>query len=225
MDWVKLWTTIHDDPGMLRLSDKAFRYYLNAWSWSGKHDTDGEFEVFGKHPKCVAELVAAGKFEPTDDPDRFLIHGWGGRQVTAEQAAARSAAASAAASARWSAERNASRIAKRSPNRNAEKSRGDKTREEKPIAPRERDALFEAVAEACGINWAELTDSSRGALNKALAMLRGVDATPDEVRRRAASWPYEVPLTPTGLAKHWPALGTKTDDRALRLLQASRGTA
>lgn len=90
------------------------------------------------------------------------------------------------------------------------KERKGKGRERKGIelAPASRrDELFEAVAEACGIDWqTDLTDSARGSLNKAVAQLRGVVATPAEVRRRAALWPYDVPLTPPGLAKHWPAL-------------------
>lgn len=73
---------------------------------------------------------------------------------------------------------------------------------------RSRDELFEVVAEVCGIDWGELTDTARGALNKAVAQLRALEASPEEIRRRAANWPYDVPLTPPGLAKHWPALGT-----------------
>lgn len=82
----------------------------------------------------------------------------------------------------------------------------------KPLAPktaRKPDLLFDAVTEACGINPSELTDSSRGALNKSLAMLRGVDAEPAEVHRRAGNWPSVFPeatLTPPALAKHWPQL-------------------
>lgn len=74
------------------------------------------------------------------------------------------------------------------------------------IAPRERDALFETVAEVCGIDWHELTPTARGALNKAVAQLRGISAEPQDVRARASNWPYDVPLTPPGLAKHWPSL-------------------
>lgn len=78
-----------------------------------------------------------------------------------------------------------------------------------PKAARKRDLLFEAVAEVCGIQTAELTDTSRGAMNKALAMLRGVGADPAEVHLRARHWESVFPqatLTPTALAKHWPQL-------------------
>lgn len=73
-----------------------------------------------------------------------------------------------------------------------------------------RDLVFEAVAEACGLDWRnDLTESARGALNKAVERLRKVGATPEEVARRAGSyrrrWP-NVDLTPSALEKHWPQL-------------------
>lgn len=83
---------------------------------------------------------------------------------------------------------------------------------EKPLAPktaRKPDPLFDAVTEACGMDPSQLTDSSRGALNKSLAMLRGVGADPAEVPLRASNWESVFPqatLTPTALAKHWPQL-------------------
>ncbi len=68
------------------------------------------------------------------------------------------------------------------------------------------DALFDALAEACQIDPADLTPSARGALNRALKDLRAVGATPDEIHRRAGQyrqmWPA-VTLTPTALARHW----------------------
>jgi len=74
------------------------------------------------------------------------------------------------------------------------------------IAPRERDALFETIAEVCGIDWHDLTDTARGSLNRAVAQIRAVCQDPTEVRSRASNWSYDVPLTPPGLAKHWPSL-------------------
>lgn len=78
---------------------------------------------------------------------------------------------------------------------------GDKPRQNRPPDP-----LFEAVCEATGIDWHELTSIARGSANKAVAELRGVGATPDEVRARAGRWPYDTRLTPPALAKHWPQL-------------------
>lgn len=79
------------------------------------------------------------------------------------------------------------------------------------IVPQERprDLLFEAVAESCGIDWHELTSSSRGGLVKAVAELRGIGAAPQEVRRRAEVYHSRFngcALTPMALVKHWPTL-------------------
>ncbi len=81
-----------------------------------------------------------------------------------------------------------------------------------------RDELFEVVAEQCGLDWHELTAAARGPLNRAVGDLRKSGATPDEVRRRVENWPSlfdaDTTLTPSALAKHWPALGTVKPRRA-----------
>lgn len=77
-----------------------------------------------------------------------------------------------------------------------------------PATPK-RDELFDTLAEVCGIDPSELTRSARGALNRALADLRAVGATPDEIRARSAQhrrkWP-NIAVTAPSLAKHWPEL-------------------
>jgi hypothetical protein len=85
------------------------------------------------------------------------------------------------------------------------------TRNMSAAKPRARDVLFEALCEATNIDWRELTESERGAANKALAQLRQVDATPDEVLRRAENYPThfsDAALTPTALARHWSLIGS-----------------
>jgi hypothetical protein len=75
--------------------------------------------------------------------------------------------------------------------------------------PAKKDELFEAVAEACGIDWNNLTPSGRGPLNKAVKELRDIGVTPDQVGGRAAAYRKtypDAPLTPNALAKHWAAL-------------------
>jgi hypothetical protein len=85
------------------------------------------------------------------------------------------------------------------------------------VAPRERDALFEIVADVCGIDWHELTDSARGSLNKAVAQLRAIGVDPDDVAYRAGNWPYDdIPLTPPALAKHWPSLSKEPKARLMK---------
>lgn len=68
------------------------------------------------------------------------------------------------------------------------------------------DPLWEAVMDACAIDTTTITGSSRGAYNRALAELRGVGATPDDVHVRArvyrVRWP-DASLTPSALARRW----------------------
>lgn len=74
------------------------------------------------------------------------------------------------------------------------------------LAPRERAALFDALAEVCQMVVADLTASGRGAMNRAVADLAEVGATPEEVKRRAARWPFQFRITPSAFAKHYAAL-------------------
>lgn len=80
-----------------------------------------------------------------------------------------------------------------------------------PASPAPRDDLLDAVTQVCQLDPAELTSTALGALNKAVADLRSVDADLDEVPARAVAYRAMFPtstLTPMALAKHWPALGT-----------------
>lgn len=84
-----------------------------------------------------------------------------------------------------------------------------------PSTARARDVVFEAIAEACGIDWTSgsLTGTARGMLNKAARELRAVDATPEEIdlrtRRFVARYRGATP-TPMAIVKHWPQLGNAT---------------
>lgn len=78
-----------------------------------------------------------------------------------------------------------------------------------PETPRARarkpDLLWEAVLETCGIS-GPIPSSARGAYNRAVADLRAVDATPEEVASRGAMFRARWPgasLTPPALARHW----------------------
>lgn len=71
---------------------------------------------------------------------------------------------------------------------------------------RTRDVIFEALAEACGIDWNRISGSERGALNKAAAELRPLEATPAEIHQRAKNYRSHfeaAALTPSALARHW----------------------
>lgn len=79
----------------------------------------------------------------------------------------------------------------------------------KPPAKRKADPLFDSLVEALGVDPKELTAAARSRINVALRDLREVSATPEQVKARAQRYRDTYPtmsLTPTALAKHWPAL-------------------
>lgn len=67
-----------------------------------------------------------------------------------------------------------------------------------------RDELFEAVMEVSGVDLVEIPDAARGSYNAAVAGLRKLGATSDEVRRRAGKAWFTV--TPAALLRHWAEL-------------------
>lgn len=73
-----------------------------------------------------------------------------------------------------------------------------------------KDMIFEAVAEACGIDWrAPMPKAARGRIGKAAADIAKTGAEPDEIHRRARIYVDRYGadrLTPPALASHWPAL-------------------
>lgn len=76
-------------------------------------------------------------------------------------------------------------------------------------AAREKDPIFDALCESCGINAKELTEAARGPLNKACKDLKDVGATPDEIHRRANAYKTTfagMNLTPNALSRHWAVL-------------------
>lgn len=76
-------------------------------------------------------------------------------------------------------------------------------------ASRPKDELFEAIARECGIAIGSLTKSARQELNACRSQLKEAGATAESVRPRAAAYRAKYPtaqLTPSALAKHWPAL-------------------
>lgn len=88
------------------------------------------------------------------------------------------------------------------------------------------DLLFEAVAAACGVDWrAGITTSARGALNKAVAELRGAGATPADVAGRAANYRlhFDAALTPSALARQWAQVAHPPPARVSRRVATGRG--
>ena len=82
-----------------------------------------------------------------------------------------------------------------------------------PKKPRPPDPVFEAVVEACGLDLAEVTDTARGAINRAAKELRQVGATPEGIKARAQihrkKWP-DATCSPSSLAKNYAQLNAKT---------------
>jgi hypothetical protein len=232
LDYVKLWTTVHDDPDLRRLSDRAFRWYIYAWSWCGKHETDGVYDVMaGLVPaKALEELAQRGKLIPVDD-EHYAIRGWGKRQVSVDDLERRRAAGKAAADARWNATRNAIRIPKRSRSPNAEEQVKEQEEEQETSSPekpaRARDALFDALATATDRDPTGMTRREQRACGTALADIRRATPTltPAELQRRAAHYRAHFPqaaLTPSALANQWsacdrPPMSAAKETRAERL--------
>ena len=72
-----------------------------------------------------------------------------------------------------------------------------------------RDELFEALAYVCGWDYRDVTRTARGRLNSALAELREVGATPEDVLNCARAYRemYQgATLTPQALTANWPDL-------------------
>lgn len=88
----------------------------------------------------------------------------------------------------------------------------DSSELDKPLAASGKsvsEQLWDAVLLACKMDGSQMTDSARGALNKAVKQLKSVEATPREVLRRGVLYKSRFPnaaLTPSALVKHWPEL-------------------
>jgi len=82
------------------------------------------------------------------------------------------------------------------------------------VRERPRNELFDACVEACGWDYSEMTERQRKACGVAVGQLKGVGATPDEVRRRSLVYRQVYPeaaLTPNALANQWAAIGRIPD--------------
>lgn len=91
---------------------------------------------------------------------------------------------------------------------------GEGEGEKKPLAPtasppRAPDEIWDTLLEVCGVNSPDITAAMRGSLNRAVADLRAVQASPGEIKIRARRYRQSMPnaqLTPPALAKHWATL-------------------
>lgn len=76
-----------------------------------------------------------------------------------------------------------------------------------PVRSRPRNPVWDALAEVFGDPTTESNTRLRGRITRSLAT---AGATPEEIMRRAAAWPFHFPgavLTETALERHWDRLG------------------
>lgn len=173
-----------------------------------------------KRVKSLVDLLCSSdvnRWEKTDGG--YLIHDYlvynptraeweallARRQASGRAGGLAKAVASAVANSRASAVAKPLAVTSRSVTSDSEESHSG----ESASPTRKRDELFEAVCEVCEINITELTSTSRGPLNRMCAELRGLNATPDEIKTRAKRYlaTFSTRLTPPALVKHWPTLG------------------
>lgn len=77
----------------------------------------------------------------------------------------------------------------------------------------ELDALWNAVADVCGVNIKTLTKGEQSKYGKVIKSLRLVGATPNDIRTRAFMYRRKFPnttMTATALVNHWSSLDPKT---------------
>lgn len=107
-------------------------------------------------------------------------------------------------------------------------SKGAGSREVAPVGAssgkqRPVDPIWDALMEACHVDPKSVTDSARGAYNRAVKDLRGLGATPGQITLRARKFTQQWPgitITPTALVRRWPELnGTTTGAGNLRAVE------
>ena len=223
MAWVKVDDSFYDHPKFLTLPPGAVGLWITGLAWSNRNLSDGlvpfaALTRLGYDRETAEHLEHVGLWEL--GPDGWIIHDYLSFQPSADDvrhraeriATVRAEAGRKGAESRW---QNGKRIANPKqvdgPNPNPVPNRSKPFAS--PSAKRPTDPLWEAVLSVCGIDCTELTASSRGAINRAVADLKRIRADPAEVPARAKRWAQVFPgatLTPSALAKHWPQLnGTK----------------
>lgn len=231
MPWARFDDTFHSHPKITSLSDKAFRLYVNSITWSSQHLTDGAIPDHAlttlvprsrpdRAQKWAQELVDCGLFV-TDDTG-FRIHDYCDYQMTKAQVEQRRKAGADRQAAFRNRRSGASSNGVTNESRNAvtdtlpaEETPSHPTKtptgsDSNAVTPN-RDLLFEAAYKAThqGQDYTPnvtMTGTERGKLNQAVAEIREVGATPQDVARFAdryrTEWP-DMELTPSSLRSHW----------------------
>lgn len=90
---------------------------------------------------------------------------------------------------------------------------------------RNENPIWDAVVYVCGIDPKQLTGSARGQIGKAVKEIRESLTDVREIYDKADMWRILFPgatLTPTALAKHWPALTIEAVERLTTTKQRDR---
>jgi hypothetical protein len=94
---------------------------------------------------------------------------------------------------------------------------------------RQRNPVFDALVEACGWRYNEMTTRQRRACGVAASELAKVGATPEEIPRRARAYRQKyqrAALTPSALANQWASLAAAAcDDDGSRTINGVRYSA
>jgi hypothetical protein len=220
--WVRLDDAISENPKIARLSDSALALYVCGLAYCNRNLTDGDIPrsvgngqlrwCGGDPGPAILELEEGGLWEKQNWG--WTVHDYDQYQPSkAEVEAERAAARERKQKSRTKSRRDTPEVQLNSelgstPPVPVPVPNPEPTNQE--LAPtsssRKPDLLFEALCEATGQDWHELSRTGRKAANVAAADLRKVGATPDEILQRAENYRThfgDAALTATALAKHW----------------------
>jgi len=216
MAWIddRIWC----HPKVARLSDSAFRAWISSICYSSGFGTLGRLElehqrVIHTPKKARSELLAAGFWHECEN-GAIAIHDWADHN---DKRDAKRAADRERKRRQRERERELSRHVTRDVERDAPRDKrtlkSDRVTEGvpngTPARTREPNVVWDALVEVFG---EPSTDTARTLRGKVCSSLTRAGATPEEIIRRAKSWPNhftDATLTETALEKHWDALGRK----------------
>jgi hypothetical protein len=227
--YIRVHDGMPDHPKIEPLSDAAFRLLVTLWCWSARHLTDGKIPpgiwLRRGNSRARRELMGGGLVEVDDMSGIVQLHDYLEHQRSAEQVAElrekrREAGSRGGKAKAAKALASAKQVPKQTPSKPVPETDTDTEEEQllgarprREVRPRAPDPIWDALTAACGIDTKQLTTTARGATNRAVAELRAIDATPDQIRTRAGAYRRTYPnvaLTPSALVKHWGQLnGTR----------------
>ncbi len=235
MAWIKSEQALANHPKLkllakeLEISEvEALGYLHLVWYWTLEYAEDGNITKYAQTlpEMCKWEgdtdifINALVKFEFIDktDKDELLIHDWldySGAYLekrwknTMRKRESRERLQNSVTNSDNSVTFNDIGVTKND-SHTLDKIREDKSREEyiEGEQVRNKDLIFENLANVCGMDWTKLTKSERGRLNQAVKELKEVGATPEDVLERGQNFvlSYGFNPSPQSLPKLWTSL-------------------